>query len=278
MTAIRVPAQTLARARAYLLGRQCADGGFSFYRSEYQEEPNAHDTWHALAALRLLGTPTPRRGDLARYVAGQPVSEQPYALHFRVRSLSLLDSPDPEPATVRATAAALAAPAPDLDWPGDPADALHRLRLVLWLKRHFGLAFSAQDTARTLLAREHPEGGFGDLPNLLATRQALGVLALCGEEPSAQTGAFVGCLATPGFGFRLTTDALATSLETTCAGVACCRRLHMLIAHPDDALAFILDCQTGDGGFARAPGALPDIGLTHLALAGLTALAGPPSP
>jgi prenyltransferase beta subunit len=42
------------------------------------------------------------------------------------------------------------------------------------------------------------------------------------------------------------------------------------------ALAFILDCQTGDGGFARAPDALPDIALTHLALAGLDALAGVP--
>ena len=51
----------LARARAYLLGRQCANGGFSFYRGEYLEEPNTHDTWHALAAMRMLGTPPPGR-------------------------------------------------------------------------------------------------------------------------------------------------------------------------------------------------------------------------
>jgi prenyltransferase beta subunit len=274
MTASEVPAQALARARAYLRGRQCADGGFSFYRSEYLEEPNAHDTWHALAALRLLGAPAPKRDDMSRFVLRQALSEQPYALYFRVRSLNLLGSPDPEHTAVRAAVVALATPISDLEQPDDPADVLYRLQLVLWLKRHFDLACPAKPIIRALLAYEHPAGGFGDPPNLLATRQALAVLALCSEEPSAQTGAFVAGLATPGFGFRLTSDALATSLETTCAGVACCRRLDLPIIYADAALAFVGDCQTGDGGFARAPGALPNIGLTHLALAGLTALAG----
>ena len=99
----------LAQAHAYLMGRQCANGGFSFYRSEFLEEPNPHDTWHALAALCLLGTEAPRREDIIRFVAGEVVSEQPYALYFRMRVLCLLESPDPEPAAVRAAVASLAA-------------------------------------------------------------------------------------------------------------------------------------------------------------------------
>lgn len=270
--------QALAGARAYLSARQCASGGYSFYRSEYLEEPNIRDTWHALAALRLLGTPAERGEDIVRFVVAQPLSEQPYALYFRVRSLCLLQRPDPEHAAVRAAVAALAAALPDPELSDDPSDALYRLRLVLWLKRHFDLVIPARDIARSLLAGEHPGGGFGIPPNLLATRQALAVLALCGAHPPVRTGAFVARLATPGFGFRLRAESLAPNLETTCAGVSCCRRLGVSIPHAADVLAFILACQTGDGGFARAPEALPNVALTHLALAGLDVLAGPLHP
>jgi prenyltransferase beta subunit len=277
-TAAHISMQALAKARAYLLGRQCANGGFSFYRSEYLEEPNTHDTWHALATLRLLGTHAPRGKDIVRFVIDQPVAAQPYGLFFRVRSLCLLDTTDPEHVAVREAVAALTTPAPDLERLGDPTNSFYQLRLVLWLKRQFGLAFPARDLALNLLAGEHPNGGFGVPPNLLATRQALAVLALCEAPAPAQAGAFVTRLATPDFGFRLTADSLAPNLETTCAGIACCRRLHLPIVHAADALAFILDCQTGDGSFARAPSALPDIALTHLALSGLDVLAGPLHP
>jgi prenyltransferase beta subunit len=268
-------APALAQARAYLLGRQCTNGGFSFYRSEYLEEPNTHDTWHALAALQLLGAPPPRWQDIVRFVVDQSVAAQPYGLYFRVRSLCLLDTADPAHAAAREAVAALTTAVPDLDRLGDPTNSLYQLRLVLWLKRHFGLAFPARDLSRHLIADEHPDGGFGVPPNLLATRQALAVLALCEAPAPAQAGCFVSRLAIPDFGFRLTADSLAPNLETTCAGIACCHRLHLPIVHAADAQVFILDCQTGDGSFARAPSALPDIALTHLALAGLDVLAGP---
>lgn len=273
-----IPTQALANARAYLLGRQCADGGFSFYRSEYLEEPSLHDTWHALAALHLLGTPVPKREAIVRFIVGQAVSSQPYALYFRVRGLDLLDSGDPEPAAVRAAVVVLAAPAHDPGRTDDPGDALYHLRLVLWLKRHFGVAFPMKNIARSLLAAEHSGGGFGIPPNLIATRHALAVLALCDATPRARTRDFVTRLATPGFGFRLTEASLSPNLESTCSGISSCRRLHLPITQADDALAFILNCQTGDGGFASAPDALPDIALTHLALASLAMLASPLHP
>lgn len=282
MVSVAVPSMTphsrldaaLALARDYALGRQCANGGFSFYRNDYLEEPSPHDTWHALAALRLLGTSPPREEDIFRFIIDQPVTAQPYALYFRVRSLGLLEAADPEHAAVRAAVAALTTPIPDLASTDDPNDALTHLRLVLWLKRHFGLSFQARGMAQSLLASEHSDGGFGVPPNLIATRLVLAVLVLCEAHPSARTEAFVARMATPGFGFRLTAGPLAPNLEITCAGISCCQRLNLPIAHAADAQAFILDCQTG-GGFARAPDALPDLALTHLALAGLEVLAGP---
>lgn len=206
------------------------------------------------------------------------MKEQPYALYFRVRSLCLLDNPDPEHAALHAAVAALATPVPDLERLADPTDALYHLRLVLWLKRHFDLDFPARDIARSLLANEHTDGGFGVPPSLLATRLVLAVLALCEARPTARTEALVARMATPGFGFRLLAGSLAPNLETTCAGISCCRRLNLSITHAADALTFILDCQAGGGGFARAPDALPDLAFTHLALAGLEVLAGPLHP
>lgn len=265
----------LKRARDYLLGRQCADGGFSFYRSEYLEEPNLYDTWHALAALRLLGVQAPGEAEVFRFICGQPFPEHPYALYFRVRSLLLLERADPMQAEVREAVAALAVPVDRLAPASDFADALYHMRLVLWLKRHFALDVPAAAIAQALLAGEDANGGFGLVPNLLDTREAIAVLEQCGHGPSPRTAGFVRRLAVPGLGFGLTESSLAPSLETTCAGIDCCSRLGLAVPHAEGALRFILACQAGDGGFARAPDALPGIDLTHLALSGLDALAGP---
>lgn len=276
-TAVPAPVsgQALCRARDYFVARQCRSGGFCFYRTAYLEEPNLHDTWHALAALGLLGARAPRPAAIMDFVGSEPATAQPYALYYRVRILGLLGGSDPGQAGVRVAVAALAAPVPPAGFAEDPTPGLYRLRLILWLKRSFGLVFPAQAIAHGLREVEDRDGGFGSPPNLLATRQALAVLDLCGARPSERTWGFVAGLATPDFGFRLTVDGLAPSLEVTCAGVPCCRRLVLPIHHAGGALGFILECQTGDGGFSREPGALPDIGLTHLALAALSVLAGP---
>lgn len=277
-TTAGVPTRVLARARAYLLGRQCAGGGFCFYRSDYLEEPNLHDAWHAVAGLGLLGEAVPKREGLIRFVVGQPVLPQPHGLYYRVRTLCLLGSAEPDPAAISAAVARLAVEEPALRGDGDAADAMERLRLALWLKRHLGLPFAVDGVVGPLLAPTHPHGGFGTPPNLVETRLALSILALCDRTAPSATGGFVSDLADPDFGFRLSEHCASPALPTTCAGIACCRRLGLPIPYAEAAATFVLACQTGDGGFARAPNALPDIGLTHLALRALTTLASAPSP
>ncbi|MHB1094372.1 MAG: prenyltransferase/squalene oxidase repeat-containing protein [Thiobacillus sp.] len=267
--------RAIDRARAYLLGRQCANGGFSFYRTDYLEEPDPSDTWHAIAALSRLGETTPRLEHVARFVIGQPVSAQPYGLYFRTRVLDLLGETDPESMAVAAAVDVLPTESPDANTRGELCTRLERLRLIIWLKNRFGQTFATTDTARALLAMEASDGGYGMPPNLIDTRMALSCLALCETLPSDRCARFVARLAVPDFGFRLTEQSLLPNLETACAGLACCRRLGIEVPHSDDSLVFILDCQTGNGGFARAPDALPDIHLTHLALIGLETLAGP---
>ncbi|CAM5547676.1 dynamin family protein [Rhodanobacter lindaniclasticus] len=136
----------------------------------------------------------------------------------------------------------------------------------MWLKRHFELPTALDDLALALLRGEHEGGGYGIPPNLLDTEAAIAVLMLCGHAPPPRTGDFVNRMAVAGFGFRLTAGSLSPNLETVCAGIRSCCRLGMPIPHARDAMAYVLSCQTGNGGFARASGALPDITLTHLAL------------
>lgn len=259
------------RAVQYLLGRLSPGGGFCYYRSAYLDEPNLFDTCHAVAALALLRVPVPARESVAAFLVGHPVEAQPYALYYRTFALAALGWDDPARASVEQKVGALAAEPPD-PARGNLSARLSRLTLVLRLKVHFGLGFPADAIRRAVDALEHPGGGFGETPNLQDTRLALTLLRLCGATAGERTRAFVGRLALPGYGFRLTADSLSPALDTVCAGIACCMLLGRPVAHAEDATAFILACQTANGGFARAPEALPDIGLTHLALCGLAAL------
>ncbi len=260
-------ASALNRARAYLLERQSPSGGFCFYRGYYAEEPNLSDTWHAIAVLiGLLGVDLPEKNSHASFVIGQPIAPQPLLLYYRVRTLLALGADDPQSAEVRSAVEALQAHFPNIATQASLSAALQRIRCTVWLKWHFGLPTALDDLAMALLRGEHEGGGYGIPPNLLDTEAAIAVLMLCGHAPLPRTGDFVNRMAVAGFGFRLTAGSLSPNLETVCAGIRSCCRLGMPIPHARDAMAYVLSCQTGNGGFARAAGALPDITLTHLAL------------
>jgi hypothetical protein len=273
-----LPAPTLAGARRYLLGRQSPGGGFCVYRSELLDEPNLFDTWHGVAALGLLGVPVPDARRCARFVAAQAVEHQARALYYRVRSLLALQCPDPLAQKVRAAVAELSAPLPDAGAPSQIAGALQALRHVVWLKRHFGCDCPLEDIAAALRRLEDGAGGFPTPPDLATTHAAWAVLRLCDQAPSPRSIDFVAALAVPGFGFRLTANSLSPNLETTCAGIRCCRWSDQRVVYASDAADFILACQSGRGGFSRAPDALPDLYCTHLALEGLSLLCGPLGP
>lgn len=262
--------RALDRVRVYLLERQSPDGGFCFYRGYYVEEPSLSDTWHALATLiGLLGVVLPNEDAHAAFVIGRPIAPQPGALHARVCALQTLGVDDPRLTEVAEAVASLQVKSIDPSRHASLVAVLERLHCTLWLKRHFGQAVAVDELAQVLLQMENPDGGYGTPPNLIDTEAASVVLALCGQTPTERTGAFVQRMAVPGFGFRLTANSLSPHLETTCAGLLMCSRLDLPVAHVEDAIAFILSCQTGNGGFARAADALPDLALTHQALTAL---------
>lgn len=269
-------ASALNRARTYLLERQSPGGGFCFYRGYYAEEPNLSDTWHAVAVLSsLLGVVLREKNSHANFVIGQPIEPQPLALYYRVRALLALDVDDPELAEVRSAMTALQTDFPDMTAHTSLFAVLQRVRCTLWLKQHFGLPMAADGLVHTLLQAEHVDGGYGTPPNLLDTEAAIATLTLCGQASPARTADFVNRMALPGFGFRLTAGSLSPNLETVSAGMRSCCRLGLPVPDTEDAIAFVLSCQTGSGGFARATGALPDITLTHLAVSTLARQVAP---
>lgn len=260
------------RVRNYLLGRESPSGGFCFYRTDYLDEPSLFDTWHATAALGLLGGLPAHQEALANFVCGQPPSGQLYELFYRTFTLDILNKADPDHTLVKKMVDALPLNLSGPTQHSALSGQLERLLLTFRLKAYFGLTFITEEITQIIFGFEHLNGGFGTPPNLLDTRLTLSVLALCGQTSSTYTAEFVSRMALPKFAFRLTQHSLAPTLETMCAGIECCRVLNLPVAYPEDAASFILACQVHNGGFARAPAALPDIGLTHLALQGLESL------
>lgn len=272
-------ATACARACDYVLSRQSPGGGFCGYRGAGVDEPNLQDTWHAVATLGLLGVPVPDAATCARFVAARDVDRQAHGLYDRVRSLQALQAPDPQAIEVRAAVASLVEYLPV---PGTPPSQLggplEALRHVVWLKRHFRCALAQAEVVAALGRLQDASGGFAVPPDLVTTEAVCAVLHLCGQHIPARTADYVDSLAVADFGFRLTAHALSPKLETTCAGIRCGAWAGRSPRHAADALRFILACQDGRGGFARAPGALADLACTRLAIEGLALLGGPLAP
>jgi hypothetical protein len=58
----------IRRAKAYIYSRRSLEGGYCFYKSEYVDEPNLCDTYHAITALKLMGADELRTTELVRFV------------------------------------------------------------------------------------------------------------------------------------------------------------------------------------------------------------------
>ena len=273
---IPIPADLLERAcsaaavsQAYVHGRQCANGGFCFYRFQYLEEPNLADTYYAVASLRLLGAPLPNRDAIARFVA-EARAGGPAALYYATAIFDHLD--EEPPAALEMSARGLVIRRPGDDSAESVSRWLAETAQLAWLRRRFRM--DAPEAISPLLERWSKGGGYGRHPNLPDTWQAMSALVALNEQPSVETGSFVDSLQAAGVGFRWAPAAAATTIEVLRAGVGCCTALGIPVRFPDDVLRFVLSCQANDGAFARRAPALPDLESTHAALTVIAAVAG----
>lgn len=253
-----------ARASLYVLGRQCRNGGFCFYRNEHLEEPNLSDTWHALASLKLLGTAAPRAQTLEAWLeAIDPGGLHPEALHDWVFSRQMLRADwQPDPQICRRIAALELLPS---QREGGGSYSLAALLRIVRLKSGFSTLERPADLIAWL--DRHRHGGYGDKPNLQETAQALELLAAFGTpDQTAVTRVFVDSLQSQLMGFNNTLDSRYCRLDILLAGVRCCAQLNLPIRHADVIAKTVFSAQREDGAFADVPGALPNLETHYSAL------------
>lgn len=267
--------EAAVRARSYLDARQSGNGGFCFYRWQAIDEPTLRDTWHAVAALTLLGAGVPRRNDVVAFLRAFPCTGFDDRYH-RALALARLDAGVAADVSGRAGELDAAAALADTRIPAGAR--LERAARIVALQRTLAAVRApATVVERTLdLCRD---GGWGDKPNLADTWLALTILDACGSrEPAAEVRGFVDSLQVPSFGFTATRDSVHAPLEVVHAGLRACALLRLPVVHLADAVMGVLTCQSDDGGFARTSAALPGIALTHVGLLALAAAGALPVP
>lgn len=261
----RVPS-ALSQVERYLVSRQSRHGGFCFYRTEYLDEPNLSDTYHAVRTLTLLGRKIPRRMQLLRFLEAGPESHQTNVLYFQALTMRTLDPGFVGDEGLRRRIGMLQIPPAPGDHSGLSA-WLERARMITRLKRPFAQWTEAKELSRDVVALQRDTGGFGSRPNLWDTWLALDLLRCCGEPVDlSATAGFLERLQTGPFGFSAVEGGLSATLDDVYAGLRCCAALGVTTRDRTAALSFILACQSGRGGFGRAPDSLPDIELSHRAV------------
>ena len=258
--------EAVARAVAYLKGRQSPNGGFCFYRSEHVDEPNLHDTYHAIAALTLVGESVPRADKAAQFLADFPLYGPNYYYYWAF-SLDLLGRSDLIEATDIAHIQQLPLAVPRAQDHVVTSGWLESALQVAHLKRRFvSLSFSPRLVS--FVEAVLKGNTLGHKRNLWDAWLCLSLLAMLDENHTVGAArSFVDCLQAPSFGFKLTDDSLVANVPVIYAGMQCCRLIGLPVRYQDDALSFVLACQVSSGGFSRTPSALPDIELTRQAIA-----------
>jgi hypothetical protein len=250
----------------YILGRQTVDGGFCFYvyHAWGVEEPNAPDTYAAVASLGLLHRPVPRRAAVTDWLKAQQDSRGGYPTltiaHATLTALRLLgEAPLRDPRHFLADIAGVYGLA---DAAGREASGwLHNaLRCIeLWRDYDLPLGDRVRTRVGTALRRlRQDDGGYGapgaSLPDTAAAA-ALGAALDLPVNPAVL--AYVRRCEAPPYGFNITPSASSSGLESHHAGLSVLRHFGASPREPAMVRHYIASCQTRRGGFGRVPGAVP---------------------
>ncbi len=268
--------------RRYILEHQTPEGGFCFYAYHAWgvEEPNAPDTLSALAALRLLGFPTPRRKAVADWLKAQQHGDGGYATlviaYGVLKALRLLgEAPLRDPAPYLRRLA-------HIHGLGDPrgrelAGWLHDALRLAELWRMYGLHLTGEmreGMAAALRRMQQEDGGYGSPgASLPDTAAAVELAASLGLSPDGRALDYVRRCEAPPYGFNITPHASSSSLECHHGGLRVLCRFRRLPRHGDLIQAYILACQAPRGGFGRMPDAVPRLEDTQRGLEALSILA-----
>jgi hypothetical protein len=246
------------RVIQYVLERKCLSGGFCFYKLE---EPNGSDTWFALSILDLLHYEFQDESTVNCLKAMQHPDgsyDSIYSAFYSIKSLSFLKvhpAEDSRPYILRNLGSY------HFDARRLPAEVISLFKRTSYfvdLYETTGLdtGNDVHDKMIEFILRfRNEDGGFGHLRSTLhETSKALEMLRRL-DYPLDGLGAesFIGRCETPVTGF---TDIPRTSLgylEFVHAGVLASHLLTRRPRYTKQCAAFVLNCQSRNGGFSRTP-------------------------
>ena len=259
----------------YIRDRRCASGGYCFYRLD---EPNAGDTFHALASLAMLGV-FPHDDDITRsYLHTFQHTDGHFSNvnvgHAVIRSMKILgERPDIDPTNWILSSLV---PPGDSTRPVESSSLFEHLYLLADLCTLLGIVIPAdkkREIISDVLRYRHPDNGFGHpTSTIIETGHALAILAAL-DYPVSLTGSteFLRRCEDPTYGFLAVPATKPAYLEHIHAGVLACLVLGYHSPVFMRCEEFIRKCCRENGGYVRSIfGGSATLENTWLALNALT--------
>ena len=259
----------------YIRKRRCASGGYCFYQLD---EPNAGDTFYALASLATLGALPDNDDATLSYLHTFQHPDGRYSNvnvgHAVIRSLNLLgERPHIDPAGWILSSLL---PPGDSTRPVESSSLFEHLYLLTDLCTLLGIAIPTDKKAEIIsavLRYRHPDTGFGHPHSMIIeTAHAHAILAAL-DYPVSSTGSteFLKRCEDPTYGFLAVPATKPTYLEHVHAGVLAC----LVLGYHSPVFAqceeFIRKCCRENGGYVRSIfGGSPTLENTYLALDAMT--------
>lgn len=240
----------------YILNRRCQDGGYCFYRLN---EPNAADTYYALASLQMLASLPEDDEDTLSFLHAFQREDGSFANIYVgyavIRSLNLLgDKPSWDPSDWILSSLL---PPSDRIRPVESSSGLVQPYLLTSLCRCLNSTVpgkKCETIIAAILRQRGPEGGFGSPSATMAeTSHALSILQNLGY-PVALTRSelFIQRCEDPDFGFLTMPGVRPSYLEDVHAGLLASSILGYRSPMVQHCESFIRRCYHRNGGYVRS--------------------------
>lgn len=253
-------------AAAYVLSRQCADGGYGFYRTPEWgvDESNAPDTRAALETLQALGYEPPRPAQTATYLRGLQEGDGSFptvvigeAALAGLEALGALPARSPEKWALAMADRTLLRHAPPT------RDVLVSARRAVALLARCGIALGAGHRAEiaSLLAALAVPGGGWAAPgaDLEATADAVALGLAAGVAVADAALSLLQACEDPRLGYRRAPHTTGAPVTTLSAGAWLTDALGVAVAYPEALQRNIALLQRPNGGFAANHFGLPTL-------------------
>lgn len=272
-----LPGPDAERVAQYVRGRQTPAGGYCYYRAWGVEEPDAADTFYAVAVLAALGEQPGDLPGLLRWLGDQQQHGGAFASiatgwHVTETLRHLGKSPAHEPGPWLRTRSDLLFDTPS---PHDePFPTLLNLARYLELCARFGVLLETRhlEAIRFWLRAFHDPNGVlaHDAPTLAAGAVVLRIAAASARTPDRHLLDFARSCEDPVYGFRNSPNGRSTQLSALAGGCTILRAFRTAARYPGALRRTVIACQTRPGGFGRQPGAVATLQDTWVAIATLT--------